>query len=149
MLIFLSYSLQYSLLLSVLVVLSIIFYGKILFWSCLFGVLENFCTWMGNSFSKFGNFYAATLLIMFPILLACSFYLMPMVHRFGHLMDLQSSYTFLSQPLHFFSQYLYFFSLISICLLVLKFCFPLSHLYPFGYRRGYVEWGIRKGRILV
>jgi hypothetical protein len=41
---FLSYSLQYSSMFSVLVVLMIICHGEVLFWSCLFGVLEASCT---------------------------------------------------------------------------------------------------------
>jgi hypothetical protein len=38
------YSLQYSFFFSVLVVLMIICCGEVLFWSCLFGVLETSCT---------------------------------------------------------------------------------------------------------
>jgi hypothetical protein len=66
-------------LLSVLVVL-IICHGVVLFWSCLFGVLEASCTWMGIAFSRFGKFSVIILLsilwilLLAPLLLQCPWF---------------------------------------------------------------------------
>jgi hypothetical protein len=56
---------------SVLVVLMIICHRKVLFWSCLFGVLEASYTWMGISFMRFGKFPAIILFNILHIPLVC------------------------------------------------------------------------------
>jgi hypothetical protein len=63
--------------------------------------------WMAICFSKFGNFSAIILLNIFPMPLAytSSPSSMPMILRFGPLIEMQSSYIFHS----------YFFILFSIC----------------------------------
>jgi hypothetical protein len=45
----------------------------ILFWSCLFGVLEALLTWIGIYFPRFGKISAIILLNMLCIPLACTF----------------------------------------------------------------------------
>jgi hypothetical protein len=61
------------------------------------------CTWIGISFSRFGKFYAIFLLSILHIPLSCTSFLslMPIIHRFGLLMESQSSCIFLSQLLSF------------------------------------------------
>jgi hypothetical protein len=55
-LIFLFYSFTILFLFSVLIVLTIICHVDVLFWSWLFGGLEDFCTWFSTSFLRFGKF---------------------------------------------------------------------------------------------
>jgi hypothetical protein len=113
---------------SVLVVLTIICCGEVLFLSSLFGVLEVPCTWMGNSFLRFRKFSALILLnILYIPLASISFpSSMPMIHRFGLLMELLSSCIFLLQFLSLLSKSSVF-SLISILYLsseILSSTFP-------------------------
>jgi hypothetical protein len=85
---------------SVLVLLIIICLGEVIFWSSLFGVLEASCTWMVKTFSRFGNFSVIILLNMLHTHLAyTSSSSMPMILRFGLLMQSLSSCIFLSQLL--------------------------------------------------
>jgi hypothetical protein len=66
----LSHSFQYSLLYTV-VILIIIWYGEVLFWLCLFGVLNASCTLISTYFPKFGELSAIISLNMFSIPLVC------------------------------------------------------------------------------
>jgi hypothetical protein len=94
----------------VLIVLTIIFYVEALFCSGVFGVLENSCVCLSHSLSRFGEFSVATLFVLFPMPLICtSSYLIPMIHRFCLLMELQSSCIFLSQLLSLLSKFSSFF----------------------------------------
>jgi hypothetical protein len=45
--------------------------AEVLFWSSVFGVLEAFCNWMGNSFSRSGEFSVIILLNILYLWLAC------------------------------------------------------------------------------
>jgi hypothetical protein len=78
---------------SVLIILTIICYGEVLFWSCLSDVLDSSCTWMGISFLRPGKFSDIILLDILPIPLTCTSCpsSVPMIHRFGLLMELQNS----------------------------------------------------------
>jgi hypothetical protein len=71
----------------------------ILFWSSLFGVWGTSCTWMGITFSRLGQFSVIILLNMLWLPFAWTSYpsSMPMILRFGLLMELVSSCIFLSQ----------------------------------------------------
>jgi hypothetical protein len=69
---------------SVLVVLMIICCGEVLFWSSLFGVLVDSCTWMGKTFLRFGKLFVIILLNVLHIPLTyTSSPSMPMILRFG------------------------------------------------------------------
>jgi hypothetical protein len=83
---------------SVLVVLMIICCGEALFWLSLFGVLEASCTWMGKTFSRFRKFSVIILLNILCVPFACapSHSSMPIILRFGLLIETLSSWIFLS-----------------------------------------------------
>jgi hypothetical protein len=81
---------------SVLVALMIICYGEVLFWSSLSGVLKASYTWMGKIFLRFGKFSVIILLniLCIPLSYTSSPSSMPMIFRFGLLMESLSSFMF-------------------------------------------------------
>jgi hypothetical protein len=105
----------------------------VLFWSCLFGVLEASCTWMCISFLRFGNFSLIILLNILPTLLAYIDFpsTVCMICRYGHLIELQSSCIFLSQLFNLLSKYSFF--LVSIY-------FDLSAEIPSSTYSSLLEW---------
>jgi hypothetical protein len=114
---FLSYSLLYCFSIFLcLFFLLIICRMLVLFWSSLFGVLDASCTWMGIVFSRFGKLFVIILLNILWIPFACisSSYSMPMILRFGLLMELVSFCIFLSQILNCLTNSYLGFPLISI-----------------------------------
>jgi hypothetical protein len=82
-----------------------------LFWSWFFGVLEASWTWIGISFSRFGKIFAIILLNIFYIPLAWTPFpsSMSMIHRFGLLIESQSSCIYLLQLLSLLPKILLFF----------------------------------------
>jgi hypothetical protein len=90
---------------SVLVVLERFYFG------CMFGVLEASCARMGKYFSRFGKYSDIILMTVLLISLACTYSasLMPMILKFGLLMDSLISCIFLSQILSCLTQFFCFF----------------------------------------
>jgi hypothetical protein len=72
----------------ILNVLTIIWHEEVLFWSCLFGILNTFWTVMTNSFLRFGEISAIISLNMFsvPIVYTYSLSSVPLIYRFSLLM---------------------------------------------------------------
>jgi hypothetical protein len=123
---------------SVLVILMIIYCGVVLFWLSLFVVLEGSCTWMGNSFLRFGKFSVFILLNILCIPLACTYpSSVLMILKFGLSMEWLSSCIYLSQLLScltkifsvFFFNFCFIFELwdsvfhVLVCWIGLPLCF--------------------------
>jgi hypothetical protein len=101
---------------SLLVFQMIICHRKVLFWSSLFDVLEASCSFMGNSFLRFGKFSIILLLNILCIPLVCtsSHSSMLLSLRIDLLMEWLSSCIFLSQVLSCLTEIYSVISLISI-----------------------------------
>jgi hypothetical protein len=69
-------------------------FGDVLFWSCLFGVLNASCTWLSICFPGFGKNSAIIFLSKFSMPLVCILVLSPtsQIYRFGLLVVSQKSW---------------------------------------------------------